>query len=96
MIDAATASQNVLNFQVAQYKKVEEKVMSLIEEMGESIEFYSKSGISTIGFSPYQSSRFPTDYELETASKILTDTFEKYGYTIEKNIILNNVFKIKW
>ena len=96
MIKASEAAQNVINVENERYKKVGEKVLSLAEEMSASIEFRSKLGLSTLEFTPYNVSRFPFDYELNIASKILEKIFRENGYTIEKNSVAENSFKIKW
>lgn len=96
MISAESAKANVITFQTQFIAKVQTVVDESLEAMGKSIEFHSKSGLTTAEFCPYASSRFPCDKAKEEAQKMFDKTFKEYGYTILVNSIEKNILKIQW
>ena len=96
MINATTAAQNVINYEIERYHKIEELCNAALEEMGASIEYHSQRGIETLDFTPYQKSRFISDYAMQTAHDIFEKVFKENGYTVEHNDISRNSLKIKW
>lgn len=96
MISAATAAQNVLNYEIERYHKVEELCNAALEEMEASIEYHSRNGFSALDFTPYQKSRFTNNYAMQTAHDIFEKVFKENGYTVEHNDISLNSLKITW
>lgn len=96
MISAAAAAQNVLNYEIERYHKVEELCNAALEEMEASIEYHSRNGFSTLDFTPYQKSRFTNNYAMQTAHDIFEKVFKENGYTVEHNDISLNSLKITW
>ena len=96
MINAETAKANVISYHAQFIAKVQAVVDEILEAMGKSIEFHSKSGLTTAEFCPYASSRFPCDKAKEEAQKMFEKTFKEYGYTILVNNIEKNILKIQW
>lgn len=96
MINAATAAQNVRNYEIERYNKIKELCNAALNEMDASIEYHSRNGFDSLDFTPYQRSRFTNDYAMQTAHDIFEKVFKENGYTIEHNDISLNSLKIKW
>ena len=96
MITAAQARQNTNNYEVELYNKTKAKVDEFIEMMSKSIEYYSRTGIDTIDFTPYEKSRFPSFQMLPVAQEIFREILESNGYKILRNDSANNILKVKW
>lgn len=96
MISAETAKANVINYQAAFFAEVTATVTEILDSMSKSIEFHSKSGLSSAVFMPYTSSRFSSDRAKEIAHEQFKKAFETAGYEIITNDVGRNELSIKW
>ena len=96
MIKAEEARANINFYRAEEYRKVQEKVIPVIETISESIVFHSKNGFDHLDFTPYSRSHFPSNRELMIASEIFDRILKENGYKITLNNWNDNILKIQW